>query len=187
METEHSVSRTLIEWIRRKRFSSIVLSNIVLLDSRWESDVIEVSEALYFTEYEVKVSIPDWKADFQKTITSYSFGRMEDKSKHELYSAPDEIRPYSGQKLSEIVVPKPAKFVFVTPAGLLDGVEIPAHCGHYEISGEGKRRTVKVKKKPPRLKNATQLNIRHITNIAYKACLKAYRTDLLSNRENPSA
>ncbi len=79
----------------------------------WESDLLAVSkETNYITEYEVKISRNDFKADFKKL------------DKHQLISD-----CYKYNFTSDI----PNYFYYATPPGLLDKSEVPRYAGLIEI------------------------------------------------------
>ena len=88
----------------------------------WESDLLAISkDKKYITEYEIKISRNDFKADFKK------------EEKHKLISDGYLYKCNYNQI--------PNYFYYVTPPGLLDVSEIPEYAGLIEI-GTG-RKTVK--------------------------------------------
>jgi hypothetical protein len=87
-------------------------------------DVFKVSEAGFISEYEIKISKSDFKADFKKD------------KKHDLLNA---------GKLSC------NRYYFVTPKGLLEITDIPKYAGWYEYSESG--RLVLIKNAPLLHKN----------------------------------
>lgn len=79
----------------------------------WESDLLAVNkDSQYITEYEVKISRGDFKADFNKF------------DKHKIIS---DCRKYNFS--ADI----PNYFYYATPIGLLDKSEIPEYAGLIEI------------------------------------------------------
>lgn len=92
----------------------------------WESDLLAVNkESHYITEYEIKISRADFKADFNK------------EDKHRIIAD-----SYEYNFSSDI----PNYLYYATPPGLLDRSEIPKYAGLIEI-GLG----VRVMKRPPLL------------------------------------
>lgn len=153
---------------RLKRYLSepnrIVIQNIVLLKSPWECDMIKVTKAGFFTEYEIKVSRADFKKDFNKRRRVHfppeagsAKWRSEERLKHEDYASTAEISKG---------VPKPKFFYFVTPKGLVKLDEVPEHAGLMEFGETGWPEIVK---KAPQLKKPTKLSHGQIWNIAVKA------------------
>ncbi len=155
--TAAELSRRLIG--RLARNGRVVMPNAYILGSPWESDVIVVTPRFYWDEYEIKLSIADYKADFRKKSNKYSTGVL----KHEVYASDADVAHRKYGKF--VTLPKPAHFTFVTPPGLLIGIELPAHCGLAEIDG----RVMNWIKQPPRLRPATRLGGRVIFNLAMKA------------------
>ncbi len=93
---------TIQKTLMRKRFHrSFVLPNYT--SANWfECDVFEVTAAGYFVEYEVKLTLNDFKADAKKRRHSYGQATA---MKHSLLAAAD---PHG-----------PSRFFFVTPPGLV--------------------------------------------------------------------
>jgi hypothetical protein len=98
----------------------------------WECDVFELTGSGYFREYEIKMSVADFKADAEK---SHDYGRIpwgtpsDIRKKHDLLAAGDTRGP--------------VEFSFVTPKGLLTPEMIPQWAGLIELvdRGEGHRPT----------------------------------------------
>lgn len=126
-------------WNLYKRYFPIA-PNIYFYN--WESDLLAVNkESKYITEYEVKISRGDFKADFKKF------------DKHQLISD-----CYQYNFSSDI----PNYFCYVTPPGLLDKSQIPFYAGLIEV-GIGHR----VVKKAP-LIHKIELTKIQIDNILRK-------------------
>ena len=87
---------------------------------RWESDLIYLSRNYYATEYEIKTTRSDFKADFKKVM------------KH--------------QQLSGHVT-GPTYFYYACPKGLIDADEVPDYAGLIHTEGPGKTWEIK---RPPR-------------------------------------
>lgn len=87
--------------------------------SWWECDVFEVTRAGFFREYEIKLTLDDFKADARKA----KGGRWTPKvTKHERLAARD---------------PKgPTRFWYVTPAGLLALDQLPEWAGLIEMQAD---------------------------------------------------
>jgi hypothetical protein len=168
--TEQDVALALIGHLRSRTLNPMVLSNAYVLNSRWECDVLAVTPRYYWTEYEIKLSVADYRNDFNKSTAGFITNAPK---KHDLYAADDEIH-WS----DNITIPKPARFFFVTPVGLLDGVEIPDHCGHLEYDPDASQyRAMRTTKKAPRLKQPSKLNDKQFFNLACKASARAYNTE----------
>ena len=141
--------------------------NVFLKNSPWEADLIRVMKSGFWHEYEIKLSVADYRNDFQKKVNGYVAGSPR---KHAIYSSPDPFS-WSGIRSScRGVIPKPATFSFVIPKGLLDGIEVPKHCGviEVEVRGGGYAPRVAVRRKAPRLKKPTRLEAFHLFNLCQK-------------------
>jgi hypothetical protein len=126
--TAGNITKRLIRTIKK---SSFVLPRYTP-GSWFECDVFEVTAHGYFYEYEIKLSVADFLADAKK-----SSGTM---GKHWALANGCEIGP--------------VHFSFVTPRGLLAGVEIPAWAGLIEIVDCGSCLGWRDVKKAPRLHEA---------------------------------
>lgn len=85
----------------------------------WECDVFELTAAGYFTEYEIKLTRADFKADSKKIEKSWTGpwdNRIEViRKKHDLLAAGDPTGP--------------SRFWYVAPEGILVDADIPAWAG----------------------------------------------------------
>lgn len=95
----------------------------------WECDMFERTSAGYFREYEVKITVADFRRDGQKATEVYNNAQLSEKKqekKFELLAAGDPRGP--------------SQFFYVTPEGLLDRETLPPWAGWIEIySVEGSR------------------------------------------------
>ena len=84
-----------------------IIPNIYLSGGAWsEADLISVTKAGYISEYEIKISKADFKADFKKR-------------KHHFFKK--DHRCFQRY------------FWFVTPAGLIETKEVPEYAGYIEV------------------------------------------------------
>lgn len=156
--TAAEISRHLICHLRASG-SAIVLPNIFIGCSSWESDVVRVTKSGCWSEYEIKVSVSDYKADFQKRR-----GRI---IKHQAYSSRDQItgRRYWATR----TFPKPKQFYFVFPESLIDHAHVPPHCGIIEMTPYAHGIRADVTRRAPVLKNHTKLSYDDMYSLALKA------------------
>ena len=138
-------------------FKNLILSNVFVLGSPWESDVIKVTKNQYWYEFEIKVSIHDYRADFRKTAGYRDSGIK----KHDFLVAGNKPR-----------IPRPRQFFFVTPEGLLDRVKIPPHCGLIEVAFVNGNLQSFEKKRAKVLKNPSKLAWNDLFNLSLKASRK---------------
>ncbi len=91
----------------------------------WECDVFELTKSGYFNEYEVKLTLADFRADAKKERSKYrGFGQPNAvENKHQLLAAGDPRGP--------------ARFSFVTPEGLIDRNDLPIWAGLIELVDRG--------------------------------------------------
>lgn len=148
---------------------NMVLYNTFVCPSPWECDVVAISDSYFMTEYEIKVSVADYRADFRKEAWIYSRANHRDSvkiRKHDLFQngieAPEDF----------YMPPIPRRFFFVFPDGMIDPAEVPPlygvmvfgwNCGAY------KRDSVKVVRNPQVIKGHTKLGIGHIFALANKS------------------
>jgi hypothetical protein len=88
----------------------------------WECDLFEVTEKRAFREYEVKLSVADFRADAKKEreVGPYVFRQPRvTERKHDRLAAADPRGP--------------SQFYYVTPRGLLDGEPLPPWAGWIEV------------------------------------------------------
>ncbi len=142
-----SSERILTAAIMRDRWErNFVLPNFTP-PGWWECDVFEVTKSGYFREYEVKLTLADFRRDRDKAQVrgAYEFGKPRSSVlKRDMLAAGD--------------VAGPVEFYYVTPAGLLDGVELPKWAGWLQAyeNGAGHWRVMsQPKAEAPRLHRET--------------------------------
>jgi len=156
---------------RIARPGSFTMKNTFVKGSPWEADVLRVLKSGYWHEYEIKLSVSDYRADFQKKVTGW---KSDSARKHNLYKSDAVLwhRDIYGPayRNSKAIIPKPATFHFVTPAGLLDGIVLPEHVGLIEVAerARGAGLDCKTKKRAPRLKSPTKLSWAQLFNLCLK-------------------
>lgn len=108
-------SKELTQRIYWKIYGSYfpIVPNVYIYN--WESDILAVNiNSKYITEYEIKISKSDFKADFKK------------KNKHQLLTSKNKKESC------------PNYFYYVSPPGLIDKKDIPDYAGLIEIGKEVK-------------------------------------------------
>lgn len=126
--------------------------------SGWfECDVFCLSRAGYWTEFEIKVSRGDFRADADKApeiheITEGQWVTRKGESKH--------------QRLARADTTGPSRFFFVTPAGMIEQAEVPDWAGliHAHQQSSISRITCEIIKPAPRL-HQSKANPQHLTDI----------------------
>lgn len=164
--TAKCIARALLGHLRLRSTSSIVIPNVFVGNSPWESDAIKVMPSCFWTEYEIKVSVSDYRADFAKRRYRWSSTSL---SKHDAYRSdgPIEIQSATGDRVVK-TLPKPKQFYFVVPKGLLDGIDVPKHCGVMEFErtrGWG----ITTSRRAPSLPGHSKLDPQSIFSLAMKA------------------
>jgi len=121
--TETKMQAALMYWVMNDLHHLYTIPNSTTVFP-WESDLISVTQALFVHEYEVKISMADYRKDELK------------KSKHQRLQ--DAGKRY-----------KPNYFWYAT----CFDIEPPPHAGWIKVSGDGELH-VEVKKPAPRLTDA---------------------------------
>ena len=112
--TEWDVQNEIYHFANCRNHESII-PNIYIFHG-WESDMLSITPAGYVHEYEVKVSLADFKADFGK------------RSKHRLLSGKDSRGiAYRGT---------PNYFWYVCPDNLIPVDKVPEYAGLLYLCGE---------------------------------------------------
>lgn len=151
---ERDIQRQLMA-VRYRR--SFVLPNYTPLN--WfECDVFELTEAGYFREYEIKLTLSDFKADQNKWLKTYDrIRRIEiTHAKHEMLKHGDRRGP--------------CQFWYVAPVGLLSPEIVPQWCGLIEIETSANRRLWETKELKPAPKLHKQKAIKEIGEHAESVC-----------------
>lgn len=142
--TEKLVQRTLMSERYRRNF---VIPNYTP-SGWWECDVMELTKAGYMAEYEVKLTVSDFKQDAHKG--------PDHRKRHWAKMRGEDVDPqlmkHGCLNLRQCV---PNRFFYVTSPGLLTLDQIPEWAGLLEVRlyrwGKRIRGVEKVLKKAPRL------------------------------------
>jgi hypothetical protein len=163
----------------RKNQKLLILPNISLPGYAYESDVVAITKAGYFSEYEIKVTRSDFRRDFEKVEADY----VRDPESEWKWNKVDILKHdmLAGGKPKGDRDIKPKRFTFVVPEGLVEPEEVPEHCGLFYYTPETHYR-IKIIRPAPTLKGATKLGLGHITNFAIKASSRLY---FKTNPEKP--
>lgn len=94
----------------------------------WECDVFELTAAGYFREYEIKLTLADFRADAHKR----QCGR-DARGRRSVLQPPEEKH----RLLARRVAHGPTRFWFVTPEGLVPRAELPEWAGLLELRDRG--------------------------------------------------
>lgn len=127
----------------------------------WECDVFELTQAGYFREYEIKMTLSDFRADAKKNSGGVfvRLGHEKSENKHQLLAARSAFGP--------------VEFYFVAPEGVIPVEEIPEWAGlmvaePFQDSGPYKTRVNTVKKAPRLHNQAANENIKkHVESVFY--------------------
>lgn len=139
----------------------ITMANVYLIGSPWESDVVNISPAHYYTEFEIKLSRADYNADFRKKRYSIV--------KHELLAG----KTYEGNRNAEFI-PRPKQFYFVLLDGICQEKDVPDYCGMIvfepaKFTPNWPAGALQIVRQAPVLKPMKKLPPKAIHNIAVKA------------------
>lgn len=119
----NQVLNQLREYVSRP--GQLMLANVFPLGYGWECDLIRITSAFCWSEYELKMTRSDYLRDFNKTLCvghERDGGRWKRVvvAKHELLA---------GNVNDERIENRPKNFSFVMPEGMVDVQEIPEYCG----------------------------------------------------------
>lgn len=89
----------------------------------WECDVFAITKAGYFTEYEVKLSVSDFRADAGKCREHVVWGDGADMNKWE------RVREAKHDRLAARDPKGPSRFWYVVPEGLIPEADVPEWAG----------------------------------------------------------
>lgn len=116
-DTERPTAREIARWIIHRRFNRNWLMPNITPQGWFECDVLELTKAYFFREYEIKVTRSDFFAD-RKKLRSVSFG--ETATKYSLLAKASERGP--------------SAFYYCVPAGLVEVDEVPVWAGLIEFT-----------------------------------------------------
>lgn len=170
--TERDIQAALY-W-RHRSNCSIMLPNYMPLGWQ-ECDILVVTNAGYATEYEIKLSVSDFRADFNK-------------AKHARMATP--LNPALRERWM------PTRFFFAVPEGLVPLADVPSYAGlmEFRIVGRRLRPTTPVEtivRPAPRLRpeKVPDRMIQHMQRTAYyrfwneRMAFDRYRRDVDATRE----
>lgn len=145
-----------------------IMENLYVFD--WESDLLLYTNSGYFYEFEVKISLQDFKKDFSK------------KKKHQILETgfvDVESIKRGETKIEQVAKKRPNYFLYAVPHYLVDKVTglVPEHAGLISIKeGWG----LKVEKKPKKL-HSEKLDLNLQDKFYYN--WRKYRDKLWDNNE----
>lgn len=166
------IQHRLMNWLRLGP-QRIIVHNVFMGNSPWESDVVSITPSLYWTEYEIKTSVRDYAKDFHNKCSRH----REPIFKHVHYAcrepSPRRLSRPNGEKLI-----RPKHFYFVMPTGMLGERTVPSHCGLIEVNLDRPEGVdVVVTKSAPLIPSPTQLRCHDIFLVAAKLSGKFYKRD----------
>lgn len=144
-------------------YRSVIASNTYVLGSPWESDFLYVTNALYWHEFEIKVSRADFLADLKKRCPHAGITR------HEFLASKESKKSgwYSRQE-----IPRPASFCFVAP-GTVSASDVPSHADLINWSYDAERDRINLHHTKPSPRLATQkLTVGQLYSLARKIAWK---------------
>lgn len=122
--TERGIQNALFPWLAFERGYLLSCPNYTPL-GWFECDLWAVTKAGFAVEFEIKISVADFKADTKKGPTEHELKRYE--------AAPHRMPGFDPRtkhnRLFDADPRGPSRFFYVTPARLLDGIEIPPFAG----------------------------------------------------------
>lgn len=166
---------------------------------KWESDFFCIANSGYSYEVEVKVSVADYRADFNKTERHRILSWPHDTYIKRTYVA-NEVTPYVLSKLKSneyyrpprsniktvpIYTVCPNKFAYAVPEGLISPDDVPDYAGLIYVKNDRRYKPTIVKRPP-----ALHKKKKDFTKILLKKYYWAYlnsidRTDIGKNFDFP--
>ena len=120
--TERDLQRTIT---RGRWMKTTMLANFTPRDW-WECDVIEITRAGYFREYEVKLTLADFRRD--------------EGTDRRVFPRPYDQPPRTEKKHQQLALSDPrgpVEFWYVAPSGIIPREEIPEWAGLIEVKDHG--------------------------------------------------
>jgi len=114
--TERDIQRMI--WLANHQRFMVLMPNYTPL-GWWECDLFGVTKAGYFHEFEIKLTVADFRKDAKK-------------KRSDSWQWIDNVKQtIAGTKKHEVIGQAigPSRFWYVTPAGLVDGSEVPEWAG----------------------------------------------------------
>ncbi len=169
------ITRGLLRHLRVNTSSAYQFANHHI--AGWsEADVWDITESNLMNEYEIKVSLGDFRADFNKTVICKNpKGYRNDKGRLEWVTDRPKHDVLQGKYEKKLV---PTRFSFVCPEGLISPDMLPEKYGlYYAVPYSGTEARIKkvVAPKPLNKNKATQ---EHIFTELRKYYLKHTHKDL---------
>ena len=115
---EKTIIKALFNYCNDKHHK-YMSSNTMCIPSVGEADFLSVNGSRFITEYEIKTSRSDFKADFKKEF------------KHKMMKGEGERKWYDSKLKKWLKSTKPFVnyFYYVVPEGLIKPEEVPAYAG----------------------------------------------------------
>lgn len=141
-----------------KRGSSLSILPNYTPNNWWENDVFQITKAGYWVEYEIKRSVSDYRADFNKieSFAGYDAGTGYENSKHKMLESgvdeynfdPHANHPHFEGKYTR-TIRTPNRFYFCLPIELLEKIQVPEYSGLISYQENHGRTTYRIEKTAP--------------------------------------
>lgn len=137
-----------VMWLLAKRGSSpffarrqlAVVPNVSWAMLPWEADMLVLSRSGYLTEVEIKISLSDWKADFQKKKFGQQDWAQAAMIKHFYYAAPKAL----AARHAELALPSWAGVVSVDDGGISILKRAESREGHRKLTEKEQQRLLRL-------------------------------------------
>jgi len=159
MSKTTEITNRLINWLLRKHSSSTILPRYNP-QGWWEADVFELTSANYFVEYEIKISMADFKKDIDKHKRAWN-----DEKKKMDYT-------YKHELLADSAVFGPCRFWYVMPEKLAATIVgknlLPKYAGLISVKDDKRYSPDQIKKAPQLHRKKIEKDIKeHIFKCGY--------------------
>ena len=158
--TEHDIQNIL--WRRWRHLGGVVIIPNYTPAQWFECDIMYLTVAQYMREYEIKLTVADFRADFMKGANGQDH--------HRYVGGLWTKQPYLSkhQRLANGDPKGPKQFWYVTPEGLVSQDDIPDYAGLWWVTDQPHRRIQEVRAAPVLHKAKVEDKvIRHALGVCY--------------------
>lgn len=174
--TKTEIEIALYYWLLWKNVP-VIAPNVYVLQG--EQDMLAISKAGYASEFEIKMTRADYKADFAKTTTPRHWRGRHVELKHDLLS---------GKITANNPWQVPKYFWFVVPDGLIGVDDVPPYAGLLSVYfDEWDVARVRVEREAPARKGAVKMPVEVYARISTSLTCKFFRLWTKRKNETPDS
>lgn len=142
----------------------------------WECDFVSITKAGFIHEYEIKLTFPDFKADFKKKekhqILENGYRELSEHESNMIFYHGDKYNIPNLTNDNKVSGKRPNYFWYICPENLIDENDIPKYAGLiyiFEYKSNSEILYTKLIKKAPRLhkEHVTEKQLLHLLDSMY--------------------